>query len=301
MTTLPLWPERSLDDALAEAGEALDRAEREHAPSRRFLLFSGGNDSIVTVDALWRRADAIVHINTGIGIDESHEFAREFAARYPLPFIELHPPTSYRDLVLGVWGGFPGPGAHRFTFIRLKERCIEALLRDHRSYRGERFLLITGARAAESKRRMGHGEECRRRGGQVWVNPLWSWTNEEMARYRTARDLPRNPVAEHLHMSGECMCGAMADQDQNRSEREMVKFFFPEFDRRLCELEAECRSAGLRYDEWGVKRSLATVHEDPNVLSLFDGDPEWMPLCSSCEARETVVALPEESEQEADQ
>jgi 3'-phosphoadenosine 5'-phosphosulfate sulfotransferase (PAPS reductase)/FAD synthetase len=257
----------------------------EHTPAKRFVLFSGGNDSIVALDLLAHMADAIVHINTGIGIKEAHDFAREHAGRYDLPYIELRPPVAYRDLVLGVWGGFPGPGAHRFAFIRLKERCIEQLLRDHRTHNGQRFLLLTGARRAESKRRMGHGQEIRRKGGQVWTNPLWSWSNGEMARYRLLRDLPQNPVAAHLHMSGECMCGAMADQDQNRAERAAVKFFFPDFERELCELEAECRAAGLRYCEWGVKRPDTVRMFDPNALSLFDDDPDWMPLCASCEGR----------------
>lgn len=282
-----LWPPdppRPLGEATADAHRIIRDAENEHEPTKRFLLFSGGDDSMILLHNLWHQADAIVHINTGIGIAEAHEFAREAAAEYPLPYIELTPPESYRDLVLGVWRGFPGPGAHRFTFIRLKERCIEQLLRDHRSYRGEPFVLLTGARKAESKRRMGHGQEVRRRGGQVWVNPLWSWTHEEMRLYREAFEVPRNPVAQHLHMSGECMCGAMADQDQNRSEREMVKFFFPAFEAGLCALEAEVRAAGLPYDEWGVKRPKEAVL-DPDMLSFADLDPDWMPLCQGCENR----------------
>lgn len=286
--TPELFPRRprALDVLDVDAHAWVRGAQEDHATSERFLLFSGGNDSIVVLDLLWQMADAIVHINTGCGIREAHEFARETAARYPRPYIELTPPLSYRDCVLEQWGGFPGPGAHRFAFIRLKERCIEQLLRDTRRFYGERFMLMAGARREESKRRMGKGQAVHRRGGQVWVNPLWDWTNAEMRRYRQIKGLPKNPVSEHLHMSGECMCGAFADQDQNRSERAAASFFFPEWGEWVDDLEAEVRARGLRYDEWGVKREgLKQANESPDVLRLFEDDPEWMPMCQSCEGR----------------
>lgn len=262
----------TLDDALAQTAETMAEAIAEHQPSRRFLLFSGGNDSLVVLDALANQADEIVHINTGIGIAETTAFARHVAGRYDLPYTELTPPVPYEWLVLNRWDGMPGPGAHRFTYQRLKERCVEALLRDHRRFRGERFMLLTGVRNAESLRRMGYRDPVSRRGGQVWVNPLVRWTNEQMAEYRHGQSLPVNEVSANLHMSGECLCGAMADQDESRGEREMIRFFYPGFEKRLAELENECRSRGLPYTEWGVKRCAETSSAGP--------------MCTSCEGRQ---------------
>jgi 3'-phosphoadenosine 5'-phosphosulfate sulfotransferase (PAPS reductase)/FAD synthetase len=262
----------TLDDALAETAETMGQAITEHQPSRRFLLFSGGNDSLVVLDALAGHADEVVHVNTGIGIPETTEFARRVAGRYGLPYAELTPSVPYEWLVLNRWDGMPGPGAHRFTYTMLKERCIETLLREHRQFRGERFMLLTGARSAESRRRMGAAAVVRRKGGQVWVNPLLRWTNEQMAEYRQGQSLPVNEVSANLHMSGECLCGAMADQDESRGEREMIRFFYPGFDKRLTGMENECRSRGLPYAEWGVKRC--------------DEKGPAGPMCSSCEGRQ---------------
>jgi 3'-phosphoadenosine 5'-phosphosulfate sulfotransferase (PAPS reductase)/FAD synthetase len=262
----------TLDDALAQTAQTMAQVTAEHRPSRRFLLFSGGNDSLVVLDALAHHADEIVHVNTGIGIPETTDFVRRIARRYELPYTEMHPPDPYEWLVLNKWRGMPGPGAHRLTYQRLKERCIEALLREHRRYRGERFMLLTGIRNAESRRRLGYTNPVNRNGGQVWVNPLLRWTNAHMAEYRQGQSLPVNEVAANLHMSGECLCGAMADQDEKRSEREMIRFFYPGFDKRLAELESECRDRCLPYTEWGVKRRAETTPAGP--------------LCTSCEGRQ---------------
>jgi 3'-phosphoadenosine 5'-phosphosulfate sulfotransferase (PAPS reductase)/FAD synthetase len=264
-------PARSPEEVVAEAHGIIAAAREEHRPARTFVLFSGGNDSLVLLDAVAAVADEVVHVNTGIGIPETTEFAHDVGSSYGLPFTEMHPPESYESLVLGRWDGLPGPGAHRFAYVMLKERCIAALLRQHRTRRGERFMLLTGARSAESVRRMGTSEVVRRDGGQVWVNPLQYVTNEEMSRYRVERRLPVNEVAANLHMSGECLCGAMASQGPEREERALIRFFYPEFDARLSDLERQCREAGKTYCEWGVKRATETRG--------------GLPMCQSCEFR----------------
>lgn len=252
---LPIF-DRSLDEGVEEAVEIVVKAKEQHRPSATFVLFSGGNDSIVLLDALASHADAIVHANTGIGIPDAHDFARSVAGRYDLPYYELTPPESYESLVLNlpVLDGLPGPGVHHIMVNRLKERVFEEVLRRHRQYIGERFMLLSGIRRAESKSRSRITDPVDRDGGQVWVKPLLWWTNRETNDYRADRELARNPVSDNLGLSGECLCGAMADQSADREDREQIKFFYPEFDARLCALEAECRSRGKTYCEWGVKR-----------------------------------------------
>jgi 3'-phosphoadenosine 5'-phosphosulfate sulfotransferase (PAPS reductase)/FAD synthetase len=280
-------PERTETDLVAEAHDIIAAAQAKHKPTKTFILYSGGNDSAVVLDVCSSFADEVVFINTGIAIPDAVTHARTTGTRTGLPFREMSPPESYESLVLGRWDGLPGPGAHRYTYQRLKERCVAQLLREHRSYTGERFMLLTGVRRAESKRRMGYTDPVNRNGGQVWVNPLLNWSNEAMRRYRTDHALPVNPVSANLHMSGECMCGAMASQGEGREEREAIRFFYPEFDDYLTDLETRAQQAGCRYTEWGVKRAdgARIDIEVDGQMSLGDVDPEWSPLCQSCEFR----------------
>lgn len=265
---------RTLMEGINEAWWIMERAIEEHAPIRStFLLLSGGNDSMVLLDVCQRAANEIVHINTGIGIPETNEFVRWVVGAMGRTLTELHPPQTYEECVLNQWSGFPGPGAHQFTYTMLKERCVEALLRERRSRRGERFMLLTGARQDESDRRMGTSEPVRRRGGQVWVNPLIRWSNDLMRLYRGVHDLPVNEVTKHLHMSGECLCGAFAKP----GELDEIRFFYPEFGERIDRLEAEVAAAGLPYTKWGVKRP-STKRETVS------------PLCSGCAFRQMELA-----------
>lgn len=268
----------ALREAATEARAIFDKAVKDEGPIEgSFLLLSGGNDSMVLLDVCAEWVDKVVHINTGIGIPETTEFVRQTVADRGLEYAEMHPPIPYEELVLGRWKGFPGPGAHLFTYTMLKERCVEQLLRDHRTKRGQRFILLTGARASESQRRMGTTQPIRRNRGQVWVNPLIGWSNGLMMDYRAEHDLPVNEVTRHLHMSGECLCGAFA----RPGELDHIGIFYPEFVERVRALEAKAHEAGLPACTWGER--------PPKKGAEAPG-----PLCNQCTvegAEEQIVTI----------
>jgi 3'-phosphoadenosine 5'-phosphosulfate sulfotransferase (PAPS reductase)/FAD synthetase len=196
-------------------------------------LVSGGNDSY-TVARLFRdQLTHMVHANTGTGIEATREHVRSVATLWGLPLIEVHPlpGQGYRDLVLGrvmarsrktgelvpAWpGGFPGPAAHEVMYQRLKARGLEQVphLFDISNSRTKRVVFIAGRRRAESQRRatVPHSE---RRGTTVWSSPIAVWHKADLRTYRLmVGDVPVNPVAEKLGMSGECGCLANAKQGE---------------------------------------------------------------------------------------
>ncbi len=274
--TARLFPDRPLSEATAQAEEVVRRAVEKHNPNAIFVLFSGGNDSMVLLSATRHLATAVVHINTGIGIPETTEFARSRVELSGLPLLEYRPPVPYESLVLdrNVFAGFPGPGFHGPSYQRLKERCVRKLVADHKRRRSrETVMLLSGVRKAESRRRMGYSNPVDVvDGAQVWVNPLLDWTNDEMRQHRELYELPENPVSANLHMSGECLCGAMANEDHGREELAMIRFFYPDFGRRIDELEAEVAKRNLPFRHWGMSRPRSCVPVGP--------------LCQGCEGRQ---------------
>ena len=260
-----------VEDLVDEGLRILMEAKELYKPVKTFVLTSGGNDSTTLMHLIRPYVDAAVHIRTGIGIPETSEFVREVTASFGLPLIELvTPPEVYRDIVLGeTRKGFPGPNMHYIAYHRLKSERIRNLQRDY-SKRGERLLLVSGVRSQESERRMlgvgkfEHQAPTSTATRCAWVHPIVHWTSFEMNTYRSAFGVPRSPVADKIHKSGECLCGAFARPD----ELNEIEFWYPETAAYIKSMEAEALAMGKKFPYWGHragKRPTATG-----------------PLCSDC-------------------
>jgi 3'-phosphoadenosine 5'-phosphosulfate sulfotransferase (PAPS reductase)/FAD synthetase len=246
--------------------EAVDRFR----PVRVFALFSGGHDSLCSAHLTSQtpRFDGCVHINTGIGIEETREFVRATCRKHGWPLREYHPPMSYEEIVLR-WG-FPGPAGHSMVYGRLKERCLRQLVREHKTGRRDRVLLVSGIRRQESRRRMGYDEPIQADGARVWVAPLLNWSHDDKHAYLDAHALDRNPVVERLCMSGECLCGAFA----RKGELDEIAFWYPQAAARIRALEEKAAAVGVPC-RWGQKPpNGGRARTEPAVG-----------LCWSCEAK----------------
>lgn len=248
------------------AAAMIDDAIQEHNPIKVYVLVSGGNDSTVAAHLATQfgpRVDGIVHINTGIGVEQTREYVRWFAQWLELPLIEKSGPRSYEDLVMEY--GFPGPGAHRYMYSWLKERPLREVRREAQGGQNRRVMFITGVRLSESQRRMGHVEFVQRDGNVVWVAPIRDFDQKDLWAYRQKHQLPNNEVVATLHMSGECLCGAFAKP----KELDWISIWYPEVAERIRALEEKVHKAGLRSAHWGPLSS-KKIREAPG------------PLCSDC-------------------
>lgn len=236
------------------------------------ILYSGGNDSTTLAHIFKDQADYAAHANTGIGIEATRQFVRDTCAGWGLPLIEKHPPVSYRDLVLDQ--GFPGPAHHWKMYQRLKERCLRQVRKDLVKHpRRERVVFLAGRRREESARRA-VVPVSEREGSTVWVSPLVNWTKADLNTYRSMNDVPRNPVADNLHMSGECLCGSFA----HRGELDEIGYWYPEVRAEIEALEAEVSATGKFPEQrcmWGWD-----VRDGEKPAASKSG-----PLCSSCDSR----------------
>ena len=262
----------TLDEAIAKAHALVDEALERANPDHVFILYSGGEDSVILAHLMRRRATGIVHINTGTGVPETAQHVRDIAAAWGVPLHEIQPPDTFEDLVLGkvlykngakagtpVWKGFPGPGAHDKMYQRLKERALDDFRRSLVGPRGRagQIVNLAGMRWAESDKRFRTASEFDPDGAILWCSPIAWWTEGHMREYRvryrcqldhehephllcTPDALPRNEVTVHLHRSGDCHCGAYA----RAGEIYGLELFYPGTAAYLHDIEAKARAQG---------------------------------------------------------
>ncbi|MGW1015622.1 phosphoadenosine phosphosulfate reductase domain-containing protein [Streptomyces niveus] len=297
---------RTLDEAIARSLAILEEALAGWPVVGTYWLFSGGNDSVIVGHLLRGRYDAVLHVNTGTGIPETTEHVRDVSAAWGDTLHELHPKNRYEDLVMGrviagsgpnagwrpIWKGFPGPAGHKVMYRQLKN---EPLMRFRRETLGEqknlpradrkKIIYLGGMRWGESEKRFRNAEAIDPDGSIIWVSPLVHWTDAHVREYRALHRcqqdhdhaehrlcfdgaLPLNSVTEHIHMSGECLCGAYAKP----GELDEIEFFYPEVAARLRALEAEAAAAEVPYCKWGQRNASDSASSPAGRL------------CSSCVA-----------------
>ena len=256
--------------------EIISTAIEQYQPNYVFGLFSGGHDSLCACHIASKHPsfNGCVHINTGIGIEETRDFVRATCETQGWPLIEVGPDETYENLVVDQ--GFPGPGHHWKMYQRLKERALRKILREFRDpdNRSRKIVFVSGRRRRESKRRMRTTTEAITTGLKnpspriVWVNPIIDWDGGDKNRYIDENDLDTNPVVEKLCMSGECLCGAFASP----GELNEIRMFYPDAAEEIDRIAALAREAGVP-SRWGER---PTPQAPPNQIE--------MPLCWSCEA-----------------
>jgi 3'-phosphoadenosine 5'-phosphosulfate sulfotransferase (PAPS reductase)/FAD synthetase len=291
----------TLDEAIAKSHAILDEVIERHSPETFLLLFSGGNDSSLLSHIVRERMDTAVHIRTTIAAPKTSEYVEAVCREWGLPVTWADPPHSYRQLVLGeikpstanakhdtVWRGFPGPGAHSVMYQRLKEKALDAVRRQLIGPRGRagQIAYVAGTRWSESDRRWRNANEIDVAGSVVWVSPIVHWTEGHIAEYRERHRcnlshehaphrlchdnaLPLSEVSEHLHMSGDCFCGAYAHE----GELEEIGFFYPEVAAEIRALEREAEARGIPWCKWGAGKEGAGRGSQASAPGR---------LCSSC-------------------
>jgi len=204
-----------LTHKIIEAREILQNALDEHDPQTTYLLYSGGDDSIVSTHlaARFLPGATVAHIDTGIKFPQVTEHVRKTAELYGwnLRIIgnEEHTGKTWEQWCME--NGMPGGGSHPYLYQQLKERALEQLTREAKNRYFDRVLFVSGVYAGESDRRAKlHDAEIDRVGARVHASPILGWSGNDIATYRRKYGLQQNPVSKKYGHSGECLCGYAA-------------------------------------------------------------------------------------------
>lgn len=254
----------------AKASSSMDRKPK-------YALFSGGHDSLVsTYDAMeFGDAEKVVHIDTGIAIPQAQSFVREVCDSMNWPLEVVSSDFSYEDIVLE--NQFPGPAVHIIMYSKLKERALRNVARWHDDCQP---ILVTGVRRDESNRRFRNVEPYQEGDMWVWHSNIHDYTQADVENAIDDYALPRSPVKQKYHHSGECICGAFGNRAE---ELTVLEAHYPDTANYIKELESQVQ------ERHGVddKRSYwAHGGMSSNKLRalLADNDESQMILCASCES-----------------
>jgi hypothetical protein len=251
-----------------------------YKPVAVFAMLSGGDGSLGATHWCMENIPGceVLHINTGIGIERTRLFVRETCAEQGWRLTEIRAKEDcgqdYDEIVSQ--HGFPGPATHKFMYARLKERAVRLAVKQRKTKRSDKVMLLTGICHDDSVRRSGYGgTEVNHVGAQMWVNPMY-WAGKSFI-HQHLRDvgLARNPVAIELGMSGECLCGAFA----SKGELAIVRRACPATAARIDELR---RRISNRHP-WGWEES-PPKDRDKQTGEMFS------PMCVNCLKSEVFSA-----------
>lgn len=235
---------------------------------RLYALVSGGKDSLSTAQALHEEGKlaGCVAFDTGISTPDWKEFVQATCDKRGWYLDIYRTPESYEALVLKY--GFPGPSKHSWFMRYLKGRCI-------RQFRGmyPDGILASGVRRDESIKRAGSVKPVGNWEGAPILAPIFEWTTEETWAFFRDRGFERAPAYSTLQISGDCLCGAYARED----EKSALEFHYPAIGRYFREIgEAVKEKFKDRWEwGWGWRKPISKAKNDGERM-----------VCAECAPRD---------------
>tara|TARA_R110002020_G_scaffold363353_2_gene575654 strand:+ start:258 stop:1133 length:876 start_codon:yes stop_codon:yes gene_type:complete len=264
--------------------EIIQSAIDKYKPIQIALLFSGGHDSLVNThlsSSILKSLGynfVVYHGDTTIGIPETQDYVKSVCKKYNWELVIRKPPKKkfyYEEIVKKY--GFPGPtkNSHRICFRFLKERALRSYVTHEcksKPHAIENVLLLTGVRKSESQIRMGYIDEAQKEASRIWANPIFWWSERDCEKYMLKHNLPRNSVKDKICISGECLCGAFADQGEYLE----IKEAYPHVAERIDELHEMAKENGHPWP-WSSGPTKWYKHNPPGQINMF--------MCVGCETK----------------
>ena len=181
----------------------------------------------------------VVFVDKSVGLPEVRKYVEDVSNLYGWRLRVLSPSKSFFEIASRQ--GMPTP-KRRWCCRHLK---ILPLLDYVASLCKRKVLFTTGLRRSESQRRAKMKGFFQRRYKDVevfYVDPIISWSDEDVERYINENKLYVNPVYKLIGFSGECFCGAFTKFEH------LVKVtkFYPDFIEKFRVLEEAWKNGKFR-------------------------------------------------------
>lgn len=192
--------------------EIIHNAPYRPCASPVLLAFSGGNDSRALAHVMKHLGVSVelAAIDTGLSMDGWRQSVIDFAEwiDLPLSFWQGEGVDYYRSYVEA--NGFPGNAMHSQIQNRLKGRAYRKMFYARRTgtakamaSEGVGLWILSGIRKGESKKRELLKSPYSYRDGALFINPLFYWSNAQVADYLIDHGIPEAPGKQW-----DCKCGA---------------------------------------------------------------------------------------------
>lgn len=224
-----------LDELIRSAHKTIDEAVKKYKLTELWAAFSGGHDSLVMTHLVSQHPlfRGVLHIDTGIGVPECRQFVERICRFYDWKLIVKMPATTYPMLTIRY--AFPGPPMHQEMYKYLKERPLRQAVIEAKAGRKKTVIgKCGGMRSQESARREQNTEPYNKGKEGIWISPIHNWTAFDCLDYLRAFDIPRSPVKDKIHKSGDCLCGSFAKE----GELEELDLWYPETARKIRNIQA---------------------------------------------------------------
>jgi 3'-phosphoadenosine 5'-phosphosulfate sulfotransferase (PAPS reductase)/FAD synthetase len=207
-----------------------------------YALVSGGKDSLTTAQMLDEagKLQGCVALRTNLATPDWQPFVEKTCAERGWSLEVFETPASYDDLVLKF--GFPGPSKHKWFMDYLKGRCIRQFKKAHPD-----GILASGVRVGESARRAIHTSPISFWEGVPILAPIYHLATDAVWSYFHSRGFERAPGYSTLQISGDCLCGAFAKEE----EKAAVEFHYPKMGEHFAALGRAIKDKFPKRSEWG--------------------------------------------------
>uniref|UniRef100_A0AAT9J9S6 ORF30 n=1 Tax=Nitrosopumilaceae spindle-shaped virus TaxID=3065433 RepID=A0AAT9J9S6_9VIRU len=248
--------------------QIMDEVIEKYGYDRFYVLFSGGKDSVCVADFISKnypdRFAGIVYTNTGLGSQATRKFVVDYAKKrgWKIHMTWASEKERFYNIVLKY--GFAFAGNHSMWMGYLKMHTWYYFLYP-KIKSGENACFISGVRKKESRMRNKIKQYTKKpldfNSGLPYVKPFLYKNGSQIWDYFIDNDLEKTPVYEWLNRSGECYCGAHAEEWDLKLLEKYDTLAFNTIKWLEKQIELYGSPLAKRYNKWGYKSSTKDISD----------------------------------------